>query len=215
MTAPTLRSGHRRRPHKRDAILGGSEKLQSALANPGFARRWREARMAKVNEYLRFAEDDEAPAPELTHVDLLWIRQRVENRIRFGKIDQEHVINRRWRVVSFAAGSVFAFVRWAGNAWGTVESRIDILRAVAPGEHYITVPDVRPGGESLLQTSGWPRVEKVLQTIEAVEALRINPADVAPDYWRHVHNRLSVGDRPQTYTRTRHQAWLRRKRVMS
>jgi hypothetical protein len=154
-------------------------------------------------------------APELTHVDLLWIKQRVENRIRFGRIDQQHVIDRHWRVVSFAAGSVFAFVRWASNTYGTVNSRIDILRAVAPGERYITVPDVHPGGDSLLQISGWPRVEKVLQAIEVVEALSIDPADVAPEHWRHVHNRLSVGHRPRPYTRSRHEAWLHRRRVMS
>jgi Protein of unknown function (DUF2840) len=119
-------------------------------------------------------------APKLTHVEILWIRQRVENRIRFGRIDQQHVIDRHWRVVSFPAGSIFAFVRWAANAYGTVLSRIDILRAV-----------------------------------KAVETLGIDPADVASEYWRHVHNRLSVGDRPQSYTQTRHHAWLRRKRVMS
>jgi len=154
-------------------------------------------------------------ARDLTHVDLLWIKQRVENRIRFGKIDQQHVIDRHWRVVSFAPGSIFAFLRWAGNVHGTVQSRIDILRAVAPGEPYITVPDVRPGGDSLLQISGWPRVEKVLQAIDAVEALGIDPADAAPGYWQHVHNRLSVGDQPQSYTHARHRAWLQRKRVMS
>jgi hypothetical protein len=38
-------------------------------------------------------------APELTHVEILWIRQRVENRIRFGRIDQQHVIDRHWPVV--------------------------------------------------------------------------------------------------------------------
>jgi hypothetical protein len=154
-------------------------------------------------------------APELTHVDLLWIRQRVENRIRFGRTEQQHVIDHHWRVVSFSSGSIFAFVRWAANAYGTVMSRIDILRAVAPDERYVTVPDVHPGGDSLLRTWGWPRVEKVIQAIEAVEALGIDPADVAPDYWRHVHNRLSVGARPQPYTRSRHHAWLRRKQVMS
>jgi hypothetical protein len=153
--------------------------------------------------------------PELTHVDLLWIRQRVENRIRFGRIDQWHVIDHRWRVVSFSAGSVFAFLRWTGNTHGTVQSRIDILRAVAPGEPYITVPDVYPGGDSLLRISGWPKVEKVLQAIETVEALGINPADAAPEYWQYAHNRLSVGYKPQPYTRTRHRAWLRRERVMS
>jgi hypothetical protein len=151
----------------------------------------------------------------LTHVDLLWIAQRVENRIRFGHIDQQHVIDRHWRVVSFAAGSVFALLRWSANACGPVLSRIDILRAVAPGERYIAVTDVHPGGESLLHVCGLPRVEKVLGAIEVVESLGIDPADVAPDYWRHIHNRLSVGERPQPYTQTRHHAWLRRKRVMS
>jgi hypothetical protein len=164
----------------------------------------------------RVTHDDAIDAaPELTHVDLLWIKQRVENQIRFGRIDQQHVIDRHWRVVSFTAGSIFAFVRWTGGDYGTVQSRIDILRAVAPGERYITVPDVHPGGESLLRISGWPKVEKVLRKIESVEALGINPADVAPDYWQHLHNRLSVGDRPKAYTRARHDAWLRRKRVMS
>jgi hypothetical protein len=152
--------------------------------------------------------------PELTHVEVLWIRQRVENRIRFGRTDQEHVVDRYLRVVSFAAGSIFAFVRWAANDYGTMLSRIDILRAVAAGERYVTVPHVRPGGQILLRISGWPKVEKVLQAIEAIEALGIDPADVAPDHWQHVHNRLSVGDRPRPYTRGRHNAWLRRRRVM-
>jgi Protein of unknown function (DUF2840) len=53
----------------------------------------------------------------------------------------------------------------------------------------------------------------VLEAIEVVEALGIDPADVAPDYWRHVHDRLSA-DRPRSYTQSRHHAWLRRKRVM-
>ena len=34
----------------------------------------------------------------------------------------------------------------------------------------------------------------MLQLIDAVEALDIDPADAAPDYWHHVHNRL-VGQR--------------------
>jgi Protein of unknown function (DUF2840) len=118
---------------------------------------------------------------ELTHVELLWIRNQVENRIRFGRSVDQHIIDRQWRIVSFEAGSIFAFVRWAGNEYGTTVSRIDILRAIAPGERYITVPYVRPGGESLLQISGWPKVEKVLQAIEAIEALGIDPADAAPE----------------------------------
>ncbi len=140
-------------------------------------------------------------------------RSRTES--AFGRIVDQRIIDRQQRVVSFEAGSIFAFVRWAGNEYGTTLSRIDILRAVAPGERYITLPCVRPGGESLLQISGWSKVEKVLQAINAIEALGIDPADAAPEHWQHVHNRVSVGERPRPYTKTRHQAWLRRWKLIS
>jgi len=72
---------------------------------------------------------------------------------------------------------------------------------------------VRPGAEILLRLAGWPKVEKVLHAIDAVEALGIDPADAAPEHWRHVHNWLSVSEAPRRYTQTRHQAWLHRRRV--
>ena len=148
-----------------------------------------------------------------THVELVWFKKRIENWIRFGHIAEEKVVDRNRRIVSFAPGSIFAFVRWASNDYGTVASRINILRAVAPGECYSTVPYVRPGAEILLRLSGWPNVEKVLQVIDAVEALGIDPAGAAPEYWHHVHNRMSVNEVPRRYTSTRHQAWLHRRRI--
>jgi hypothetical protein len=152
---------------------------------------------------------------ELTHVELTWVKQRIENWIRFGHIAEEHVIDRQHRLVSFAADSIFAFVRWASNAYGTIVSRVDILRAVQQGERYSTVPFVRPGGESLLRLSGWPKVEKVLQAIDGVETLGIDPADAAPEHWRQIHNRLFIGEPPGPYTHRRHQAWLRRRKICS
>jgi hypothetical protein len=152
---------------------------------------------------------------DLTTVELLWLEKRIENRIRFGRHVSEKVLDRNRRVLCFVPGSIFAFVRWTSNDFGTVLSRIDILRAVTPGQRYSTVPWITPGGESLLRLSGWQKVERVLQFIDAVEALGIDPADAAPDHWHHVHNRLSVNETPRPYTRSRHQAWLHRRRVMS
>src|SRR5262249_18056457 len=139
---------------------------------------------------------------DLTQVELFWLKKRIENWVRFGRVAQETILDRNRRVVSFVPGSIFAFVRWASNDYGMAVSRIDVLRAARPGERYSTVPYVRPGGESLLRLSGWPKVEKVLQAIDAVEALGIHPADAAPEYWQHVHNRLSVDDEPRRYTHT-------------
>jgi len=150
---------------------------------------------------------------DLTHVELLWLEKRIENWIRFGRHAEEQILDKQRRILSFAPGQIFAFVRWVSNDFGTVISRIDIIRAVAPGQRCATVPYVRPGGDILLRLSGWPKVERVLQIVDAVEALDIDPADVAPDYWHHVHNRLSVNEAPRAYTRSRHQAWLHRRRI--
>ena len=75
----------------------------------------------------------------LTRVELLWLEGRVERWIRFGRVAEETILDRRRRVVAFAAGEVFAFVRWASNGYGTVVSRIDILRAIGPGEAFSTI----------------------------------------------------------------------------
>lgn len=161
------------------------------------------------------------PAPtalsddRLTRVELLWVAKRIEHWIRFGRIAEEKILDRHRRIVVFAPDSVFAFVRWAANDYGTIISRIDILHAVAPGAPHQTLPFVRPGGDILLRISGWPKVERVLQAIDAIEALGIDPADVAPDHWRHVHNRLTAGFDPRPYTRDQHHAWRLRRKVQS
>ncbi|HQT72596.1 MAG TPA: DUF2840 domain-containing protein [Acidiphilium sp.] len=148
---------------------------------------------------------------KLTRVELTWIEKRIEHWIRFGRDIEETILDRRRRVLGFPAGSLFAFVRWAANDYGTVVSRIDILRAATPGEAYQTVPFVRPGGEILLRLNGWPKVSQTLRVIDAVQALGVDPADAAPDYWRHVHNRLTAGEAPRPYSRDQHRAWLRRR----
>lgn len=150
---------------------------------------------------------------DLTHVELGWYEKQSEHWIRFGRKVREQILDRRRRVLSFRADTIFAFVRWSSNGYGTVVSRIDIVRVVLPGEPYQTVPWVRPGGDILLKIEGWPKVERVLQLIDAIEALGFDSADAAPDYWRHAHNRLIAGEEPRAYSRTQHRAWLLRRRA--
>ena len=116
-------------------------------------------------------------------------------------------------MLSFTPGSTFAFVRWAANDFGTVLSRLDIVRAVAAGEPHQTLPFVRPGGDILLKVEGWPTVERVLHLIDAIDALGLDPIDIAPDHWRHIHNRLVSGEEPRAYSIGQHRAWLLRRSV--
>ena len=155
----------------------------------------------------------DGPAPFTTLVELAFQKRKVEHWIRFGHKSFEQIIDRRRSLVGFAPESIFAFVRWASNDYGTIISRIDIVRAIDRGEPYQTLPFVRPGGDILLKIEGWPRVEHVLRIIDAIEALGIDPADVSPDHWRHVHNRLAAGHEPRAYTAQHHRAFLLRRRT--
>ena len=77
---------------------------------------------------------------DLTEVEVLWLEKCIENRIQFGRIGKERKLDRHRRVLSFAPRSIFAFVRWTSNDFGPIISRIDILRAVAPGQTLLDRP---------------------------------------------------------------------------
>ena len=110
---------------------------------------------------------------------------------------------------------MFAFVRWASNDYGTIVSRIDVLRAVNAGQSLSTVPFVLPGAEILLRISGWPKVEQVLAAIDQVEALDLRAEDACLDHWRHVGNRIANGQLARPYSVDRHRAWLLRRRTLA
>lgn len=154
-----------------------------------------------------------APAPFTTLVELTWRHRKIEHWIRFGRKSYEQILDRHRSLVGFAPNSIFAFVRWAANDYGTIVSRIDIVRAIGRGEPFQTLPFVRPGGEILLRADSWPSVERVLQHIDAIEGHGIDPADVDPAHWRHVHHRLCASELPSAYTPSRHEAWLKRRGI--
>ena len=153
------------------------------------------------------------PSDDLTRVELTHIEKKIEHWVRFGRLAEETILDRRRRIFAFRPGAIFAFVRWASNDFGTIISRIDIVRAVESGEPYQTLPFVRPGGDILLRIDGWPKVEQVLRHIDATQAIGIDPEDVSPDHWRHVHNRLTAGHEPRAYTADQHRAFLLRRSV--
>ena len=153
------------------------------------------------------------PSEPLTNVELIWLEGRVERWIRFGRPMAERIIDRRRRVMSFRPGAAFALVHWEGGKYGTTVSRIWVLQTLRPGETGVPSPHVTPVVEVLLDLKTWTKVEAVLLTIDAIEAVGLHPSDVAPDHWRHVGHRIGVAQSPSPYTRARHRAWLMRQRL--
>jgi Protein of unknown function (DUF2840) len=153
------------------------------------------------------------PFGNLTHVDLTFRPKKIEHCLRFGNPIAWTVVDKRRSILSFKPDQVFAFVRWASNDYGTLISRLDIVRTIDRGESYQTLPSVRPGGEILLRVDSLEKVERVFQVIDAIETPGIYAPDVLPTYWRHVHNRLIVNQQPPLYSRIQHKALRLRAKV--
>ncbi len=153
------------------------------------------------------------PASTATTVELIWLKDRLQRWLRFGRPAGEITHDRRRRAVSFAPGAVFALVHWEAGDYGTTLSRLWVLRSVEPGEPFDRVPFVNPGAEVLLDLKTWVKVRSGLEAIDVIEALGINPERVCPDHWRHVGGRIAVAEPSSPYTRARHRAWLSRKRL--
>src|SRR5258708_7994999 len=97
---------------------------------------------------------------ELTHVELVWVKNRIENRIRFGRIAEQHIIDRQRRVVSFMAGRTFPFLPWTANQYRPPPVPLDIPRAAAPRARPPAGPPVRPPRGRLPRTSRSPKRHK-------------------------------------------------------
>ena len=157
---------------------------------------------------------DLPPKGQLTYVDLISQVDAIEHQLRFGEVFfVETVFNRQRRMVSFKADAIFCLMQKISKNSEAMVSRLDIVRAIRPGEAYQTLAFVRPGGELLLSVEGSSRATLVLQYLVSIEALAIPLADVAPEYWRHVHNRIAANMKPRLYSRIQHKAWVLRRGV--
>lgn len=151
----------------------------------------------------------------LTRVRLVFVADRLNQWLRFGKPITEDVPDPHYRYVYFAPGSTFGLVDWRANDYGTVCWRLSILRAAGPGERVACIADVEPGAKLLLHVVTPAKTRRVLQLIDAIEAQCIEPEEVSEDYWRVLHQRLVAGIDPPAYSATEHAAVQRRHELLS
>lgn len=154
------------------------------------------------------------PQPVHMRVSLAFVEHRVNVWLRFGKPEREIRLDRWRRVATFAPNAVCCRVKWIGNDYGTVLWQLMVLQAPMPSDGAQRISGVAPGAHILLRADGEQQVKAVLEVIDAVEALGIDPAAVAVTYWRTVGNRLAARQTLPHYTTDRHAAHLSREMLI-
>jgi len=152
-------------------------------------------------------------ATSLTRVSLAFLEQRINLYLRFGRPQREQTLDHWQRCAYFASGACFARILWQANDYGTTRWQLLVLQACEPQDRMHRIPGIRPGAHILLHVEGERRMHQVLAQIDAIEALGIDPAEVAPAYWRTLGNRLAARLPPPIYTIERHSAWLAVRRL--
>jgi hypothetical protein len=150
------------------------------------------------------------PRPVHMRVSLAFVEHRVNLWLRFGRPVRETVVDRWRRVATFEPNAVCCRVKWIGNDYGTALWQLMVLEAPMPFDGAQRIAGVTPGACILLRADGEQQVKAVLDVIDAIEALGIDPAAVAVTYWRTVGNRLAARQPPPDYTTERHAAHLAR-----
>ena len=151
----------------------------------------------------------------LTRVEIAFYPEHLNHWLRFGAPDEQHDLDRRRSLALFRPGRVFGYVRWQANEYGTQDWRFPIVKTAEPSLFLSRIEGVHPGGEVLLLATGNEKVKRALLQIDALEATGFEPADVSPDYYRHVHNRIAAGQPIRPYTEPQHAAYWAARRVAS
>jgi hypothetical protein len=141
-------------------------------------------------------------------VSLAFVEHRVNIWLRFGRPVRETILDRWRRTAQFAPGALCCRVQWVGNAYGTALWRLMVLQAPMPFDDAQRVAGVSPGARILLRAEGERQVKPVLEAIDAIEQVGIDPCAVAVAYWRTLGNRLAARQPLPEYTAERHAAHL-------
>jgi hypothetical protein len=143
----------------------------------------------------------------LTRVSLAFIAHRIDLSLRFGHPLRELPMDSEWRYAVFLPGALFCRTHWACLDDGSVRWQLMVLQACTPWDSMRRIAGIQPGAHLILHAQGAQNVQSVLQPIDAIEALGIDPVAVSPAYWRKLNERLAAQRPLPTYTAALHAAY--------
>lgn len=148
-----------------------------------------------------------------TRVSLAFVEGRINIYLRFGRPARVRRLGDRRSGAVFRVGDVFCRVHCSGNEYGTARWQLMVLQAVEPQNVVQRIAGIHPGARILMHVEGQAKVRSALDKIDAIEALHVHPADVSPDYWSALANRLNGRGLVPQYSVQRHAGWLLRRSV--
>ena len=143
----------------------------------------------------------------LTRVSLAFIAHRIDLSLRFGHPLRELPMGSGWRCAVFLPGALFCRTHWACLDDSSVRWQLMVLQACTPWGGMRRIAGIQPGAHLLLHAQGEQPMHSVLQQIDTIEALDIDPVAVSPGYWRKLGEHLAAQRPLPAYSAALHAAY--------
>jgi hypothetical protein len=143
----------------------------------------------------------------LTRVSLAFIAHRIDLSLRFGHPLRELPMDSEWRYAVFLPGALFCRTHWACLDDSSVRWQLMVLQACTPWDGMRRIAGIQPGAHLILHAQGAQNVQSVLQQIDTIEALGIDPVAVSPAYWSKLNEHLAAQRALPAYTGGQHAAY--------
>lgn len=138
---------------------------------------------------------------ELTQVQLHFVRNRINHRIRFGQPDEIVKLDKYRKVALFGADKTFGYIRWRSNEHGTIDWRLYVLKTISKG-HLSCIPGIAPAVKMLLSAGGKVAMKRALPVIDNLEKEALNGIENIPEsYWLTLSNSLLLKQTPRQLPR--------------
>lgn len=139
----------------------------------------------------------------MTHTltQIHFVRVMINHRLKFGKPVSVTKLDKYRSLAAFPLGSIFGYIRWRANEYGTQDWRVYVLKAQATG--YISkVAGVTPAVRILVSVQGKPAVKRCLTALDALEKQAGGSLESIPEcYWSGFNNSLLLRKAPHQLPR--------------
>ena len=136
-----------------------------------------------------------------TLVQIHFVRGRINHRLRFGEPLSVTKLDKYRSLATFSQGSIFGYIRWSANEYGTRDWRVYVLKAQSTG--FISeIAGVTPAVKILASAQGKPAVKRCLAALDALEIQAGGSLKAVPEsYWPCFSNALLLRKPPRKLPR--------------
>jgi hypothetical protein len=136
-----------------------------------------------------------------TVVQLHFVKGVINHRLRFGKPINKTKLDKYRSIAVMPTGSLFGYIRWQANEYGTIDWRVYVLKAQESG--YISeVIGITPAVKVLVSVQGKAAVKRCLEALDALEMQSGGSLESVPEsYWSVFNNALLLRKTPRELPR--------------